>query len=89
MNKKKHIDPIPDEFDNYEDAAEFWDSHDTTDYKDNFRNVEAETEFISHYFEIEIEEDIANILQSQAHQKGVTASRLANDLLRQQLTISK
>jgi len=31
-DKPKHIDPIPDEFARYEEAAEFWDTHDTADY---------------------------------------------------------
>ncbi len=34
--RKKHVDPIPKEFASYEEAAEFWDTHDTTDYPDNF-----------------------------------------------------
>lgn len=31
-DSKKIIDPIPEEFGSYEEAAEFWDTHDTTDY---------------------------------------------------------
>ena len=89
MRKKKQIDPIPDKFANYEDAAEFWDSHDTTDYPHDFSTVDATTEFMQRYFEIEIEDELVKILQLQAQQKGVSVSRLANDLLRQQLIISK
>ena len=32
------VDPIPDEFSSYEEAAEFWDTHDTTDYPDAFED---------------------------------------------------
>lgn len=32
----EQIDPIPEEFASYEEAAEFWDTHDTTDYPDDF-----------------------------------------------------
>lgn len=39
MSKKKQIDPIPDEFQSYEEAGEFWDIHDTADYPDIFRTV--------------------------------------------------
>lgn len=35
--QKKLVDPIPKEFASYEDAAEFWDTHDTTDYLDSFK----------------------------------------------------
>jgi len=39
MNKRKQIDPIPEEFSSLEDAADFWDTHDTTDYPQIFRTV--------------------------------------------------
>lgn len=45
MSKKnKHEDPIPEEFSSYEEAAEFWDTHDTMDYPDAFEEVEVHTE---------------------------------------------
>jgi hypothetical protein len=45
MTRKKHVDPLPEEFASYEEAAEFWDTHDTTDYPEAFQTVEVETEF--------------------------------------------
>ena len=45
MNKQKRVEPIPEEFGSYEEAAEFWDTHDTTDYPDAFRTVDGETTF--------------------------------------------
>lgn len=85
MSKKKGVDPIPEEFDSYEEAAEFWDTHDTTDYPDAFRTVEVESEFRGRHFEVELEEEVMRKLRAQARQKGVTVSRLASDLLREQL----
>jgi hypothetical protein len=85
MSKKKCVDPIPEEFDSYEEAAEFWDTHDTTDYPDAFRTVEVESEFRGRYYEVELEEEVIRKLRAQARQKGVTVSRLASDLLREQL----
>ncbi len=38
-DKPKVIDSIPEEFASYEEAAEFWDTHDTTDYLDSFETV--------------------------------------------------
>lgn len=32
-------DPLPDDFGSYEAAAEFWDTHDLTDYEDSERDV--------------------------------------------------
>jgi hypothetical protein len=43
-DKQKQIDPIPEEFSSLEQAAEFWDTHDTTDYPDNFDKVAAQSE---------------------------------------------
>ncbi len=85
MSKRKHVDPIPEEFASYEEAAEFWDTHDTMDYLDAFQTVEVTTEFRSRHYEIELEEEVIRKLQTQAREKGVTVSRLASDLLREQL----
>ena len=85
MSKKKGMDPIPEEFDSYEKAAEFWDTHDTTDYPNAFRTTEVESEFRSRHYEVELEEEVIRKLRAQARQKGVTVSRLASDLLREQL----
>jgi hypothetical protein len=86
--KKKRVDPIPEEFASYEEAAEFWDTHDTTDYPDNFRTVDVVAEFKGRYHEIEIEDDVAQALQVRAQQKGVSVSRIASDMLRRQLAIA-
>ena len=83
--KKKHLDPLPREFASYEEAADFWDNHDTTDYLDAFKTVEVVTELRNRYYEIEIEADVATALKAQARRKRVPISRLASDLLRQQL----
>lgn len=85
MNKKKDVDPIPEEFDSYEEAAEFWDTHDTTDYPGAFRTIDVESKLNSRHFEVELEEEVIRELRAQARQKGVTVSRLASDLLREQL----
>jgi hypothetical protein len=45
MSRKKKVDPIPEQFASYEQAAEFWDKHDTTDYPDQFRTVKVVSEF--------------------------------------------
>ncbi|RLC62195.1 MAG: hypothetical protein DRI80_06975 [Chloroflexota bacterium] len=84
-NREKCVDPIPEEFASYEKAAEFWDTHDTTDYPDAFRTVDVVTEFRGRHYEVEIDEDVARLLRAKARQKGVTVSRLVSDLLRQQL----
>ncbi len=87
--KRKRVDPIPEEFANYEEAADFWDTHDTTDYPDAFRTVEAVVELRRRRYEVEIDEDVARVLRAEARQKGITISHLASDLLRQQLPAAR
>ena len=82
---KKRVEPTPDNFESYEAAADFWDTHDTTDYADEFRTVEVNTELRARHFEVEIDEQVAKALQAQAKEKGVRISDLAFSLLRQQL----
>jgi hypothetical protein len=50
MSKKKQIDPIPDEFASPDEAAEFWDTHDTTDYPRAFRTVRVVAELRNRHF---------------------------------------
>jgi len=85
MSKKKKVDPIPDEFASYEDAAEFWDKHDTTHYPDKFRTVKVVSEFRNRHYEIPIDGDVAISLQQRARRAGVPSGRLASDLLRKDL----
>lgn len=85
---KKRIEPTPDNFESYEAAADFWDTHDTTDYLNEFRTVEVNTELRTRHFEVEIDEKVAKALQEQAAAKGVKISDLASNMLRQQLGLA-
>ena len=85
MTNKKKINSIPEEFGSYEEAAEFWNDHDTTKYLQNSRPVKVISELRERRYEIAIDENVAQVLRKAARKKGVTPSRLANDLLRQRL----
>ena len=85
-NSGKRVDPIPDEFATYEDAAAFWDTHDTTDYPEAFQSVDVEEVALrQRRYEVEIDEDVVRMLQEQARKRALPISRLASDLLRKQL----
>lgn len=86
MNDKAvRIDPLPDEFASYEEAAEFWDMHDTTDYLDVSHPVAMVSEFRGRYYTVEIEESVMQVLRSQARLQGVSSDYLATHLLRKEL----
>ena len=84
-DKPKAIDPIPEEFPSYEAAAEFWDTHDTTDYLDVFETVPFEAKLQQRRFEVQIDEDLMQLLSQQAQQQGIAVSELINDMLREKL----
>ncbi len=84
-NKRKVIDPIPEEFASYEEAAEFWDTHDTTDYLDCFETVSVQTELRNRRYEVEIDADLMPALSKQAHNRGIKVSHLVSDLLREKV----
>jgi len=85
MSKKKKVDPIPDEFISYEQAAEFWDKHDTTHYPDKFQTVKVVGELRHRHYEIPIDGDVALSLRQRARRAGGPPGRLASELLRKKL----
>jgi len=44
MTTKKKPDSIPETFNNYEEAAEFWDTHDTTEYPQDSHPIKVVSE---------------------------------------------
>ena len=81
---KKLVDPIPEEFASYEEAAEFWDTHDTTGYLDSFKML-VEATLCNRQYEVKIDEDLLQILHEQAQQRGVGVNQLVNTVLRETL----
>ncbi len=84
-DKQKQVDPIPEEFAGHEEAAEFWDTHDTTDYLDSFETVAVESELKHRRYEVEIDEDLMKALSEQAQKRGIAVSRLVSDMLREKV----
>jgi hypothetical protein len=86
--RKQNVDPIPEDFESYEAAADFWDTHDTADYLDEFETVALHTEFRRRRYEIEVDDDVIIVLKQLAHERGVPLSALASELLRKQLVLA-
>ncbi len=89
MRKKKPLEPIPEEFASYDDAARFWETHDTCDYPEAFRTVKVVSHLRHRHYEIPIAPDVVHSLRLRACQRGVSVGRLANDLLRRKLGSSR
>ena len=84
-DNQKQVDPLPEEFGSYEEAAEFWDTHDTTDYPDSFETVAVESELKRRRYEVEIDEDLMKALSEQAQKDGVAVRLLVSHLLREKI----
>ena len=88
MGKQKSVEPIPEEFESYEKAAEFWDTHDTTDYPKAFSDVSVGVDLKGRRFEIAIDEDVMLLLRAKAKKAHARPGPLASRLLRKELTAS-
>jgi len=84
-DKQKQIDPLPEEFASYEEAAEFWDTHDTTDYLESFETVAVEAELKRRRYEVEIDEELMRALTEQAQERGIAVSQLVSEMLKEKL----
>lgn len=84
-SRKALVEPVPESFDSYEEAAEFWDSHDTSGYVQLLEPVEVEARLQVRHYELEVDEDVARLLRERARASGVPVRRLASDLLRRQM----
>lgn len=85
-NKLPH-DELPEEFASLEEAGEFWDTHSTADYEDEFEPVEFEIALPPRHGErIILATDLANKLSDVAKQQGVSTETLANLWLQERLT---
>lgn len=76
--KKTQLDPLPKHFANLEEAGEFWDTHDSADYEEHFRDVDCEVEIKNRVFLVSLESDLYRKVSTIAQSKGVSAETLVN-----------
>ncbi len=76
-NKEKTIEPIPNQFDNIEEAAEFWDTHSLSDYWDQTHEVEIEVQASRRQW-IPLAANLADKAAEKARQEGVSVETLVN-----------
>jgi len=85
MRSSKKRDPIPKHFKSIEEAAEFWDSHDLSDYWDLTREVHFEVDIQRRLFLTALELELARKLAARARQQGVSTETLINVWLTEKL----
>jgi len=84
-NKNRPIDPLPDEFGSYEEAAEFWDTHSITDYEESLEPVDVDVDIQRRHFEIEVDEESFRVLRETAMREQKPVKQLASEILKQRL----
>ena len=82
---QRKIKQIPEEFKTYEEAAEFWDTHDSTEYEDVLEEVEMHVDIQKRHYLIELGKNTAQLLQKSALKKGVPPGYLASEILEKRL----
>jgi len=83
--KDAHRDPLPAENASVEELAEFWDTHDTTDYEDAFVTVDAKFDIRRRHYEVEVKEAIFKALRERSARLRAPVDEILDGLLRKEL----
>ncbi len=75
---KKIRDPLPEHFNSLEAAAEFWDTHDSSDYDEYFKDVEVEVALKPRTHLVAIEGPLYDKVRAIAKKKRVATDKLVN-----------
>ena len=70
---------LPETFDTLEEIAEFWETHDLTDYESYLTPVEATVAMHpTHEYVISLSDSLNTLLQQRVQQEGVSLNTLVN-----------
>jgi hypothetical protein len=75
---KKQRDPLPAHFHSLDEAAEFWDTHDSADYEEYMRDVECEVDIQRRVHLISLDSDLYRKVSAIAQARGISADTLVN-----------
>ena len=79
VKKKAKRDPIPEHFSSVEEAADFWDRHDTADYLDQSCPVaDLVFQLQERQYLVALEPSLARKLCEAARRRGISGEALAN-----------
>lgn len=78
MDTNKIIDPIPEEFEDINAAAQFWDRHSLADYWDDTEEVHFAVDLQRSVFLVPLEHNLARRLANVARRQGLSAETLVN-----------
>ena len=76
--RRSHRDPLPAHFESLEEAAEFWDTHDSAEYEDTMRDLKPRVKITRRRYLVPIDGDLFRRLNSIAKEKGISTETLVN-----------
>mgnify|MGYP001577981876 CR=1 FL=1 len=89
MTNSRKKNNIP-KFKNKEDEARFWDTHDTTDFENEFKPVNARfAKNLSQGISIRLDAQTLKILHAKAKAKGIDSTTLARMWILEHLQVLK
>jgi hypothetical protein len=78
-------DPLPEHFNSLEEAAEFWDTHDSSDYEEYFKEVHFDVNLKPGTHLIEIDSALYDKVSAIAKKKRVPAEKLVSKWIEEKL----
>lgn len=85
-NDKKTFDPIPEEFETFEELSEFWDAHDLADYEDYLTPMSFEVASQPTYeYVIVLSDSLNKIMHEAQKQERVSVGTLINLWIQEKL----
>ncbi len=78
QTRKSTREPLPEHFNSLEEAAHFWDTHDSADYNEYFKDVEAEVDIKRRTYLISIDGVLYDKVQAIAKKKHVALETLVS-----------
>lgn len=76
-------------FETYEEAADWFDRHDMTDYEDQMKPVDFHFDLRKNRDWVELDSEIAENVRELAEKQGIPTRRLVNEILKKRLETSQ
>jgi len=82
-NKKR--DALPNNSASLEEVADFWATHDTTEYADAFVDVNVTFDIRKRHYQVEIQKDTFELLTKRAASLNMPVQKIIDEALRKEL----
>ena len=76
---------MPEHFNSLEEAAEFWDTHDSADYEDYMKDIEYEVNIKRRVYLFELNNDLYDKVRVIAQEKGIPTETLVNQWVQEKV----